>query len=64
MTEFIQALSTKYQLPQEKMSMLVDEVVKRIESDLPQNCNQQIDAEMIESVSMSALRRSSVFAIP
>ena len=46
------------------MSMLVDEVVKRIESDLPQNCNQQIDEEMVESVSMGALRRSSVFAIP
>lgn len=64
MTEFIQALSIKYQLPQDKMSMLVDEVVKRIESDLPQNCNQQIDEEMVESISMAALRRSSVFAIP
>lgn len=64
MTEFIQALSIKYQLPQDKMSMLVDEVVKRIESDLPQNCNQQIDQEMVETISMGALRRNSVFAIP
>jgi hypothetical protein len=64
MTEFIQALSIKYQLPQDKMSMLVDEVVNRIESDLPQNCNQQINEEMIETISMGALRRTSVFAIP
>jgi len=64
MTEFISALATKYQLPQDKMGMLVDEVVKRIESDLPQNCNQQIDEEMIETVSMGQLRRNSVFQIP
>jgi hypothetical protein len=64
MTEFIQALSIKYQLPQDKMRMLVDEVVKRIESDLPQNCNQQINEELAETISMGQLRRSSVFAIP
>jgi len=64
MTQFISQMATKYHLSEQKMDELVGEVVSRIESDLPQDVNQQIDLELVETPIQVGLEKTSVFAIP
>lgn len=64
MSEFISEMSKKYNMSEETMIKLVNDVVKRIERDLPQSSNNQIDEEMNETLSQEILRKSSSFQIP
>ncbi len=64
MSEFISEMSKKYNMSEETMIKLVNDVVKRIERDLPQSSNNQIDEEMNETLSQEILRKNSSFQIP
>jgi len=57
-------MASKYHLSEQKMDELVGDVVAHIESDLPQDVNQQIDLELVETPIQVGLEKTSVFAIP